>query len=141
MMQLAAGLNHASCVSVDGKGVMIRGASGTGKSALALALIALGADLVGDDQIDLSCEDGAVIARPAQALEGKIEARYLGIFAVDHIPSARVHMVVDLDATPDGRLPSAGFVTVFDKKLTLIAGCDVPNLANALYVMLLHLKP
>ena len=37
---------HATTVAIDGRGVMIRGGSGQGKSALALQMIAMGAELV-----------------------------------------------------------------------------------------------
>jgi len=42
---------HASCVAVDGKGLLITGASGSGKSALALQLMAFGAHLIADDRV------------------------------------------------------------------------------------------
>ena len=48
---------HASCVALAGRGLLIRGAPGSGKSTLALTLMGLGADLVGDDRIDLRLED------------------------------------------------------------------------------------
>ena len=43
---------HATCIEVDGVGVLIRGASGSGKSDLALRLIDAGATLVADDRVD-----------------------------------------------------------------------------------------
>ena len=140
MTRLHEGLNHASCVSVQNNGLLILGASGQGKSALALSLMALGGDLVGDDQVELSHENGIIIAKPAPNLAGKIEARYLGILTVDYVQSAQLRLVVDLSRKPDGRLPSASFTTVFNKKLPLVAGQDVPNLVNALYVALLNLE-
>ncbi|MBM3488544.1 MAG: hypothetical protein FJX67_18250, partial [Alphaproteobacteria bacterium] len=42
---------HATCIAVDGIGVLVRGASGAGKSDLALRLIDAGARLVADDQV------------------------------------------------------------------------------------------
>ena len=36
---------HATTVAVEGAGLMIRGPSGSGKSGLALGMLALGADL------------------------------------------------------------------------------------------------
>jgi len=49
---LDIGMKHASCVDFDGKGVLILGASGSGKSSLALACMSLGARLVGDDYVE-----------------------------------------------------------------------------------------
>lgn len=136
--KLKTGLHHATCVSVQGRGLLILGASGSGKSALALGLMALGADLVGDDQVELMPKDDAVIARPAPNLAGKIEARFVGILDVRHIPSTRLHTVVDLSRPATTRLPSLHSIEVCDKKFPFLAGMDVPNLANALYVLLTH---
>ena len=44
---------NASCVAWQGRGALILGRSGAGKSALALQLMALGADLVSDDRTEL----------------------------------------------------------------------------------------
>ena len=44
----AAVLLHASCVAVAGRAVLITGPSGSGKSSLALTLLAHGAALVAD---------------------------------------------------------------------------------------------
>ena len=42
---------HASAVALDGRGALLLGASGAGKSGLALRLMALGARLVADDRV------------------------------------------------------------------------------------------
>jgi len=42
---------HASCVRIRGKGVLLLGASGAGKSDLALEMIDGGAKLVADDRM------------------------------------------------------------------------------------------
>ena len=44
---------HASCVAIGGKGVLLLGDSGAGKSDLALRLIDEGARLVADDRAEL----------------------------------------------------------------------------------------
>ena len=56
-------LVHATCVALDGAGVLLRGPSGSGKSDLALRLIDGGARLVADDQVALSAEAGRLVAR------------------------------------------------------------------------------
>lgn len=104
---------HASCVAVDGAGVLIRGASGAGKSSLALLLLdrvdaAHGsAGLVGDDRVGLMREDERILARPHPALGSRIEVRGLGLVPVAKaLAEVPVHLVVDLvEACP--RLPEA----------------------------------
>ena len=49
---------NASAVAVDGRGVMICGAPGAGKSTLALELMTLGANLIADDGIRVDLGDG-----------------------------------------------------------------------------------
>jgi hypothetical protein len=44
---------HAAGVAVDGRGILLPGASGTGKSTLAIALIRAGMDFLGDDLVFL----------------------------------------------------------------------------------------
>ena len=44
---------HATCIALDGRGVLLRGPSGSGKSDMALRLIDAGAELVADDRVDL----------------------------------------------------------------------------------------
>jgi serine kinase of HPr protein (carbohydrate metabolism regulator) len=101
---------QATCVAIEGRGVLIRGAPGSGKSDLALRLIEGGAALVADDGVDLYAEKGALYARfPPQApadLKGRIEVRGLGIVEVGAGPAARLALLVDL-AAPDSieRLP------------------------------------
>ena len=71
-------LLHASCVSINGNGVLILGPAGSGKSSLALNLIALGAELVADDQTLVRREHSDLIARCPETISNLIEARGLG---------------------------------------------------------------
>ena len=54
---------HASCVALAGKGVLILGDSGAGKSDLALRLMDDGARLVADDRTELYASSAAGYAR------------------------------------------------------------------------------
>ncbi|MEX2642614.1 MAG: HPr kinase/phosphatase C-terminal domain-containing protein [Acetobacterales bacterium] len=76
---------HATCVALDGRGVLILGRSGSGKSDLALRLLMQGAALVADDRVDLRFEGGAVVASPPPSLAGLIEIRGVGIVAAADI--------------------------------------------------------
>ncbi|MFO1150127.1 MAG: aldolase [Alsobacter sp.] len=102
---------HASAVVVGEAGLLIRGASGTGKSTLAREILALAAArglfarLLGDDRILLSEEHGRLVARPHAAIAGTIEVRGLGLVPVDHAPSAVVRLLVDCGEPRLDRLP------------------------------------
>lgn len=118
---------HATCLVVGEAGVLIRGASGAGKSSLALALIeritshGSFAALVGDDRIRLAAAHGRVVARPHPAIAGRIEIRGHGIVAVDGVPACVLRFVVDL-AAAGPRLPDApeGATTILGVALPLL---------------------
>ncbi|QCI79531.1 aldolase [Hankyongella ginsenosidimutans] len=93
---------HASCVAVFGRGVLLLGESGAGKSSLALRLIDRGAMLVGDDRICLH-EDGGLFASAPLPLAGLIESRGLGILRLPYRRKARLALAVTLAAAE--RLP------------------------------------
>ena len=103
---------HASAVLVGSRAVLIRGASGAGKSRLAFDLILAGrsgqippAVLVGDDRVHLEARQGQLVVRPARELAGLIEIRGLGIRRCDFAEQAIVELVVDLSAPDAERLP------------------------------------
>jgi serine kinase of HPr protein (carbohydrate metabolism regulator) len=100
-------LVHATCVVMDGAGVLLRGPPGSGKSDLALRLIDGGAALVADDQVSLTPEDGRLIARPPDTIAGRMEVRGVGIETVAAVERATVALVIDL-VPPDqvDRLPA-----------------------------------
>jgi serine kinase of HPr protein (carbohydrate metabolism regulator) len=89
-------LVHATCVAIGGRGVLLRGASGSGKSDLALRLIDEGAKLVSDDQVRISRRGEKLIARAPRTIAGKIEVRGIGIVALAPRASVPIAIVVDL---------------------------------------------
>ncbi len=97
---------HASTVALDGRAVLISGASGSGKSDLALRLIDRGFTLVSDDQTMVRREGGGLIASAPPNIAGKLEIRGLGIVEVDYVDSAAVSLAValssDIKRLPDG---------------------------------------
>ena len=99
---MAMALIHATCVALAAKGVLIRGASGAGKSDLALRLIDAGAELVGDDYCQLSVADGQLVATAGPNIAGKIEVRGYGIIQLPFRKFAPVCLVVDL--LPEGEI-------------------------------------
>src|ERR1700690_218775 len=100
---LAGGTSlHATAVFHGESGVLILGPSGSGKSALALALLArarttgvFGA-LIGDDRIFVSKAHGRLIARGAANMAGVIERRSAGLITVPYEPVAAGRLGVEL---------------------------------------------
>lgn len=97
---------HGTCVAVEGRGALLRGASGSGKSDLALRLIERGAQLIADDQVILEVDEASVRASAEPRLHGKLEVRGIGILDVPHVQAAPLLAVFDLCAPEDvPRLP------------------------------------
>jgi serine kinase of HPr protein (carbohydrate metabolism regulator) len=113
-------LIHGSCVFWRDSGILLRGASGTGKSDLALRLCDAGATLVADDQVHLEVVGDALLARPPAALEGLLEVRGLGLLRFPFQAPVKVTLVIDLVA-PDRveRLPSADHVMLLGRQIPL----------------------
>jgi HPr kinase/phosphorylase len=129
---------HASAVALAGRGVLILGGSGSGKSALALRLIATGARLVADDRVLIrGRSDGALIAAAPAAIAGLIEARFVGILRAPHVAEAPVSLVVDLDAAAEARLPQKRTIMLLDREIGLIPGKNVPNLDAIITVVMI----
>ena len=104
---------HASALLVGAMAVLIRGASGAGKSALVLDLLAaLAAEgrfgrLIGDDQVAVEASHGRLIVRGVAEIAGLIERRGLGIARVPFEAAGLVGLVVDLIPGEPRRLPEA----------------------------------
>ena len=115
---------HATCVAIEGYGVLLRGPSGSGKSDLALRLIDQYADavLVADDRVDVVARDGAVYASAPSAIAGMLEVRGVGIVRVTYKDTAKVHLLVDLmDAEQIARLPEPAFEEILGAALPRLA--------------------
>lgn len=112
---------HASCVAIGDRAVLIEGASGAGKSDLALRLIDRGARLVSDDYTMLVRKDGKLVARPPANLAGKMEIRGIGIVEVDHVEDVVVGMLVAIVPQPP-RMPEGG-------RIRSIAGVKLREIA------------
>jgi HPr kinase/phosphorylase len=126
---------HGSAVAFSGRGVLILGGSGSGKSALALALLGRGAALVADDRVELARRGGALIASAPAALAGLIEVRGVGIIRLPAAPEAVVTLAVDLDRAAAARMPQPVTISWLGIEVELISGRDRPNLDLALTVL------
>ncbi len=123
---------HASAVCVGEQAILIRGASGTGKSRLALDLILAGragmiaaTKLIGDDRVRLDTRNGRVRVFGVPELEGMLEIRGLGIRRCDFTAEAEVALVVDLAASDAERLPPP------ERLKTLISEVELPRIPVA----------
>ncbi len=86
--------------------------------------MALGARLVSDDQTLISLRDGHLWGAAPPSLAGKIEARGIGILAVEHLPAAPLALVADLGRTETDRLPPERTITFFDISLPCLHRSD-----------------
>lgn len=111
-------LYQATCVAIDGRGVLITGAPGSGKSSLALALIDRGAVLVGDDGVQLVAEGTRLTASPAPATAGLIEVRNVGLAPLGWVGGVQVALALQLDHAAPRFIERA--------ERLVLAGCTVP---------------
>lgn len=128
--EIASEIVHGTAVSLGSEAALIRGASGSGKSDLALrciastpsALIPEQARLVADDRVRLERAGSGVTAAAPEQILGKIEVRGVGIVTVEAVPKARLVLVVDLvPAAEVERFPMS------DSRASLL-GCELPLL-------------
>lgn len=109
---------HASAVLFCAQGVLLRGASGAGKSDLALRLIDVGGALIADDYVSLVLENGQLTAMPSATTRGLIEVRGIGLVKMPFCEKAIISTCVDLDpATPEERMPESQMTFLNEKGL------------------------
>jgi serine kinase of HPr protein (carbohydrate metabolism regulator) len=120
---------HASCVVVGEAGILIRGPSGSGKSALARALIDLAherglfARLVGDDRIVLKQQGGRLVARPVATIQGLMEVRGQGIAQIAHEGAAVVRLVIDCLRQSPPRYPDDS------DRMVVVSRVELPHMS------------
>ena len=114
-----ATLVHGTAVSVDGRAVVIRGPSGSGKSDLALRTLAVGGPLVAaaapvlvaDDQVIVERSGSNLMIRAPDNLRGMLEVRGIGIVRLPSAATAELALFADIVSPaeverlpdPDGR--------------------------------------
>ncbi len=100
---------HANALLIGATGLLLRGVSGAGKSALTLEVMARArlrgdfARLIGDDRVTLANCNGRLIARPHPLAAGRMELRGLGLVSEPFEPAGVIRGVVDL--APPGESP------------------------------------
>lgn len=95
---------HGGLLNVFGRGILIKGESGLGKSEIALELIKRGHLLVADDRVDCYNVHHHIIGKPAPVLTGLLEIRGVGVIDVARMfgvrsvtKSASVDLVIELE--------------------------------------------
>lgn len=99
-------LTYGTCVAIGPHAALLLGRSGTGKSDLALRFAMMmppdeGPYLVADDQVLLELRDGRVMARPPEALAGRIEVRGIGIVSLPWRAEAELRLAIRLSNAAD----------------------------------------
>ncbi|MCZ4353150.1 HPr kinase/phosphatase C-terminal domain-containing protein [Roseovarius aestuarii] len=127
---------HATSIAVEGRAALIRGASGSGKSGLALQLMALGAGLVSDDRTVVWRDGDLLIADAPAPIRGQIEARGVGILNAPAMGPAQVVLLIDLDAEPGARLPVPVSEDVLGLPIQRVSRNDAPHFPAAIHLLL-----
>ena len=126
---------HATCVDINGSGVLIIGRSGAGKSSLAINLLALGSNLVADDQCELVKKNNRFrISKPA-SLPNSIEIRGIGLVSVPMVVETSLDWVVNMDEAETERMPNLRFTEIGGYRVPTVFGKDVDDLASRIYVL------
>jgi serine kinase of HPr protein (carbohydrate metabolism regulator) len=116
-------IRHAGLVAArfggTWRGVLIEGASGAGKSDLALRALDRGFRLVADDRVILWRADGRLWGRAPDTLRGLIEVRGVGVVAVEPLPLCEVALIARAEA-PE-RIPEPATETVLGVPVPLLA--------------------
>src|SRR5947208_5911103 len=94
--RLSAETIHSSTVAAEGRGVLITGPSGSGKSDLTLRLLDRGFTLVSDDQTIVKKDADRLLASAPATIAGKLEIRGIGIVEMERTDNVPVALIVEL---------------------------------------------
>ena len=124
---------HATSVAVAGRGLLITGASGSGKSSLAMQLISLGATLIADDRTEVRIVEGELRLDCPPTIAGRIEARGLGILEAPTVVDIPLWAVLDLDQAETERLPPRRATTIIGQSVALLHKPMTPHFSAAVF--------
>ncbi len=110
---------HGTAVAIAGRGVLLLGPSGSGKSDLAMRLIDRGARLVADDYVLALPRGGRLYLSAPPAIAGRIEVRGLGLLSLPALGDVPAALAVDLEHPPE-RLPDAAAMAISGVELPLV---------------------
>ena len=126
---------HATCVDINGSGVLIVGRSGSGKSSLAINLLALGSKLVADDQCALVKKNKKFRVFKPASLPNSIEIRGVGLVSVPMVVETSLDWVVNMDEAEKERMPDLRFTEIDGCKIPTVFGKNMDDLASRIYVL------
>ena len=126
---------HATCVDVNGSGVLIVGHSGSGKSSLAINLLALGSKLVADDQCALVKKNKKFRVFKPASLPKSIEIRGVGLVSVPMVGETSLDWIVNMDEVEKERMPTPRFTEIGGLRVPTVFGKDMDDLASRIYVL------
>lgn len=112
---------YGTCIAINGRAILFRGPSASGKSDLALRVVEAGGQLVADDQTLLTREHDTLVATSPETISGRIEIRGIGILPVPAVRRAPLSLVMDL-------VPSEQIERFPDPRCCQYLGIDVPLL-------------
>lgn len=138
---------HGVLMSIFGKGVLIKGKSGVGKSEVALELIHRGHYLVTDDSVVIrKTDEHTLIGMAPELLKNRLEIRGIGIVNIQKlygitkvIQKKKIDLVVELKpmtGTEDRIGNGSKFETILDSEIPKIeipvhAGRSISNMIEA----------
>jgi len=99
-------------------------------------MMAIGAQLVGDDRVVLQLHDHQVMATAPAPIRGLIEARGIGLLQTNPADAATVKVVIDLDQTEPDRLPNIRYTELLGQRMPLLYRVDAPHFPTALMLYL-----
>ena len=126
---------HATCVDINGSGVLIVGRSGSGKSSLAINLIALGSTLVADDQCEIVKKNNKLSVFKPTSLPSSIEIRGVGLVSVPMVVETSLDWVVNMDEPEKKRMPDLQFTEIDGYRIPTVFGKNMDDLASLIYVL------
>ena len=130
---------HATAVDFDGQGLLIVGASGTGKSSLALELVLRGATLIADDKTRLSASASGIWLDRPKTLPPWLEARGVGLLKPPLSPEpVLAALVIDLDKEETARLPPRRTLDLLGYTLPLLHKVSGPYFPSSVLAYLFY---
>ena len=123
---------HGVLLSIYGKGVVITGDSGVGKSETALELIRRGHVLVADDRVDVTRIHNTIFGKAPEILRGMLEIRGIGIIDVtkmfgasSSLDNSEIDFIIHLEKWDDQKQYER--VGIEEEVLENILGLEIPK--------------